>query len=66
MDQDSLRPRRPHMETVIATNQMIVATAQMLNGFANTCEHKMLHLHHKVRRVATERALGCTSGLHIA
>ena len=56
----SLHPAQPPSHTLIAVHQLISASVETLNTFAETCESKLLTLHHKVCGPPLRRA-----GVHL-
>ena len=50
----SLQPARPHSQTLMLGNHLIIRTAEFLNKFANECDAKLCKLHQKMQRLEVE------------
>ena len=49
----ALHPPRKTSETTMICNHLLRSTAEQLNEFANKCEEKLIHMHHRMLRLET-------------
>ena len=49
----ALHPPRKTSETTMICNHLLSSTAEQLNEFANKCEEKLIHMHHRMLRLET-------------
>ena len=50
----SLHPARPHNQTLVLSNHLVITTVEFLNKFAEECDAKLCKLHQKMQRLEIE------------
>ena len=50
----SLQPARPHNQTLVLSNHLVITTVEFLNKFAEECDAKLCKLHQKMQRLEIE------------
>ena len=50
----SLQPARPHSQTLMLSNHLVITTVEFLNNFAAECDAKLCKLHQKMQRLEVE------------
>ena len=50
----SLQPARPHNQTLVLSNHLVIITVEFLNKFAEECDAKLCKLHQKMQRLEVE------------